>query len=328
MILQMISAHCGVLKILKGMDKNMKVCFIGIGSIGKRHIRNLKQLLGKDVEIHAYRHHGGENLSEDIAALVDKEIFNQEDIIEKYDAVFVTNPTVMHFETIKQWWNKTNHFFVEKPVYDSLKYDDAMLDEDKIYVACPLRYSSVYQYINKYLEDKDVISARAVSSSYLPDWRPDQDYRKVYSAKKELGGGVNIDLIHEWDYVVDLFGFPESTNICSGKYSSLDITSNDLSVGIACYTNKLVEVHLDYFGRRAVRTLELYLDDDKILVDYINYTVTFEKNHRVVSLEEDANDKYMKEMEYYLQLLEGKSENVNNLSKARAILKIAIGGGK
>lgn len=304
----------------------MKVCFIGIGSIGKRHIRNLKQILGENVEIHAYRHHDSKNLTEDMAALVDKEIFNQEDAVEKYDAIFVTNPTIKHFETLKQWWNKANHFFVEKPIYDSLSYDDSMLDDDKIYVACPLRYSSVYQYIKKYLKDKKVISARVISSSYLPDWRPGQDYRTVYSARKELGGGVNIDLIHEWDYIIDLFGVPEFTVTYSGKYSSLDITSNDLSVGVAGYTDKLVEVHLDYFGRQTVRTMELYLDDDKILVDYINNTVKFEKGERVVHLEEDANAKYMKEMEYYLQLTAGQARNVNNMGKAKTTFKIAIGG--
>lgn len=303
----------------------MRVCFVGIGSIGKRHIRNLKEILGEQVEIHAYRHSMERVLSEDIAVLVDKEIFAQEEIQEKYDAVFVTNPTIMHFDTIKKWWDRAGHFFVEKPLYDSLSYDDVMLDEDKIYVACPLRYSSVYQYVKGYLKDKKVISARAVSSSYLPDWRPGQDYRMVYSAKKELGGGVNIDLIHEWDYVTDLFGMPEYSVTYSGKYSSLDITSNDLSVAIVGYPDKLVEVHLDYFGRKAVRILELYLDDDKVIVDYIKNTVTFEKGHKIMHFKEDANTKYMREMEYYLRLVAGNAENVNNMKRAKEVLSMAIG---
>ncbi len=304
----------------------IKVCFVGTGSIGKRHIRNIKEILGEKVEIDVYRHQRGVALSEDIATYVNKELFSQKEIEEKYDAVFVTNPTVMHFDTIREWWDKTGHFFVEKPIYDSLSYDDDIFKEDKIYVACPMRYSSVYQYIKMYLEDKKVISARAVSSSYLPSWRPGQDYRRVYSSKKDLGGGVNIDLIHEWDYIIDLFGMPEYTMVYSGKYSSLDITSNDLSVGVVAYQDKLIEIHLDYFGRQTVRKLELYLDDDYIEADYIKNTVSFAKKGQVVYLEEDANDKYMKEMKYYLQLLSGQVENVNSLRKAKTVLKMAVGG--
>ncbi len=304
----------------------IKVCFVGAGSIGKRHIRKLKELLKDQIKIHIFRHERGDILAEDILSLIDAEIFDKEDADQKYDAIFVTNPTIMHYDTIREWWDRTEHFFVEKPIYDCLRYDDSMLEGDKIYVACPLRYSLVYQYIKEYLRNKSVISARAISSSYLPEWRPDQDYREVYSAKTELGGGVNIDLIHEWDYIVDLFGFPQFTAVYSGKYSSLEITSNDLSVGIAGYADKLVEIHLDYFGKRPVRTLELFLNDDKIMVDYIKNNITFEGNYQVVQFDEDANDKYVREMEYYLQLLAGNKENVNDLRKAKEVLGIAIGG--
>ena len=93
-----------------------------------------------------------------------------------------------------------------------------------------------------------------------------------------------------------------------------------------CYADKLVEIHLDYFGRKTVRTLELYLDDDKILVDYMDNSVVFEGSHEAVSFHEGANDKYIKEMEYYLQLLEGKVENINNMDRAKETFKIAVGG--
>lgn len=75
------------------------------------------------------------------------------------------------------------------------------------------------------------------------------DYRTVYSAHKDMGGGVTIDLIHEWDYLVELFGKPEKMYNFKGTYSHLEIDSDDLSVYIAQYPTLLCEVHLDYFGR-------------------------------------------------------------------------------
>lgn len=66
----------------------------------------------------------------------------------------------------------------------------------------------------------------------------------MYSAHKALGGGVTIDLIHEWDYLVDLFGVPETICNIRGKYSDLEIDSDDLSIYIAQYPTLLAEVHL------------------------------------------------------------------------------------
>ncbi|WP_298654045.1 Gfo/Idh/MocA family oxidoreductase, partial [uncultured Proteiniphilum sp.] len=65
-----------------------------------------------------------------------------------------------------------------------------------------------------------------------PDWRPNTDYKKSYSAKKEEGGGVSIDLIHEWDYLIYLFGFPQEVYNLQGKFSHLDINSEDLESAI------------------------------------------------------------------------------------------------
>ena len=110
--------------------------------------------------------------------------------------------------------------------------------------------------------------ARVICSSYLPDWRPGVDYRTVYSAHKALGGGVTIDLIHEWDYLVELFGVPEKLYNFKGTYSDLEIDSDDLSVYIAKYPTLLAEVHLDYFGRGYRRSIELFCHDGSYLADF------------------------------------------------------------
>ena len=59
------------------------------------------------------------------------------------------------------------------------------------------------------------------------------DYRTVYSAHKAMGGGVTIDLIHEWDYLVELFGVPDKLYNFKGTYSDLEIDSDMLRHGAA-----------------------------------------------------------------------------------------------
>ncbi len=64
-----------------------------------------------------------------------------------------------------------------------------------------MRWCGTMLALKKALPALSVYSARVLCSSYLPGWRPGVDYRTVYSAHKDMGGGVTIDLIHEWDYL-------------------------------------------------------------------------------------------------------------------------------
>ena len=125
-------------------------------------------------------------------------------------------------------------------------------------MACPLRYTNVIQYLKETIDPKKVNSVSIISSSYLPDWRPGTDYRNTYSAHKNLGGGVAIDLIHEWDYLSFLFRYASKKwKSFMGKISNLEIDSDDYAIYIAKYTNDMIaELHLDYFGRKTIRAIE------------------------------------------------------------------------
>ena len=225
---------------------DLKVCFVGIGSIAKRHIRNFAQVCSErdvKVQIDAYR-----RTNEPIDGLLSVYI-NLEKVPDDYDVIFITNPTSLHLNTLQQFNNKGRNFFIEKPVVSLDQLQEAKslkLKEDSIYyVACPLRYNAVIQWIKKNVDPSDVISVRSISSSYLPEWRPEQDYRDTYSAHKKLGGGVSIDLIHEWDYLTYLFGWPKTIQSLIGKKSGLEIDSDDYAIYIAEYNDMIVELHLD-----------------------------------------------------------------------------------
>ena len=180
---------------------------------------------------------------------------------EDYDIVFITNPTELHWQTLQQFHKKGKHFFIEKPVVSIHQRKQARGFEKRgdsvYYVACPLRYHAVIQYIKREIPADDVLSVRSISSSYLPDWRPGRDYRTTYSAQRKLGGGVSIDLIHEWDYLTYLFGWPKKVACMKGKVSPLEIDSDDYAIYIAAYEGMTAELHLDYFGRQTIRTIEL-----------------------------------------------------------------------
>lgn len=315
----------------------IRIAFWGLGSIAKRHIRNLYGILVEKnlkFEIDIIRH--SNKIIEDLwlkdlicNVYIEQEIkliSSKKEII--YDVIFVTNPTSLHYNAIKAGAAIARNMFIEKPVFDcyNVNVSDLMLRKSGIYyVACPLRYTSVIQYIKKNIDIRDVYSARAISSSYLPDWRPQEDYRITYSAHKNMGGGVAIDLIHEWDYLTYLFGKPEQVFYVGGKFSGLEIDSDDLAVYIGKYSDKLVELHLDYFGKKTIRGLVLFTRKDTIMADIINGKITYLSGRKEIDLKEERDCYQKRELEHFWDMVDGKCNNDNNIENALDVLKIAKG---
>lgn len=307
----------------------MKACFVGVGSIGKRHIKNLSFICknnGEALKIDVLRS-TNKKLPSDIRKLINNEYWTYNELDKDYDMIFLTNPTYLHYEYIDKLKHHAKSFFVEKPLISDLAQDINNLDlpsNNIYYVACPLRYSKVLQDAKNFLISHSPYSIRAISSSYLPEWRDNIDYRYTYSAHRDQGGGVCIDLIHEWDYLYSFFGKPIEVLQFSGKFSDLEIDSDDLAVYIARYNDFLVELHLDYFGKSTERKLEIFCKEGSYTFDIIRNLVL--KNGDVIkTFDELPNDKYIAELQYFLKLSMGKIPNSNGLSHAMEVLKITMG---
>ena len=304
----------------------MKVLFVGIGSIGTRHLKNLTAVCKQrniDLEVTALRSSTRE-LPGETAQLICRQITQPDDTV--YDLAFITNPTNLHHSAIKQLVGKVKFFFIEKPIFEDCVYslDELGLTDKNAYVAAPMRYCGAYMKLKEIIRDIPAYSVRIICSSYLPGWRPNADYRKVYSAIRAMGGGVTIDLIHELDYMVDLFGFPLESFNFKGTYSHLEMDSDDLSVYIARYKDKLCEVHLDYFGRTYRRTCEVFTKDGTIVADFGAGTVTL-ADGTVIDCTEDVNERFVREIGNVLDIMNGRAENINTPDKANRVLALTLG---
>ncbi len=305
----------------------MKVCFIGLGSIGLRHMTDFQAIaeeLGIEPVVHALRTGYNSDISSSFPSL--KRVVHQfSDLDRFYDAVFITNPTHLHEETLREVVSLSQHIFVEKPVFHHSNVDMASLNippSSEIYVAAPLRFTGVYRKIKSMVTSERVLSARAISSSYLPDWRP-TDYRQSYSASACCGGGVHLDLIHEWDYIIDLFGFPSECCKLGGKVSDLEIQSNDIALYIARSNDTFLEIHLDYFGRSPCRKLEIITPDRLITADFIGHSIRFSDSSPAIILNEDSNTMYLREMKAFLRMVLSGGENLNTITQAMKVLRVA-----
>lgn len=309
--------------------------FIGLGSIGTRHLKNLTAICaqrGLALRADALRSDLARPLRPGAAELLHSQFTTLQDsaALPHYDLAFITNPhqparagTGGNSRPGRRAVYRKAHCFRRA---DGCRPCHPAPAGQKAYVAAPMRWCGTMAGAEKSTcPGLRPYSARVICSSYLPDWRPGVDYRTVYSAHKALGGGVTIDLIHEWDYLVDLFGVPETICNIRGKYSDLEIDSDDLSIYIAQYPTLLAEVHLDYFGRTYRRSIELFCKDGSCVADFGAGTLTL-PNGAVEHYEEDVNERYLREMNYFLDYAAGEeTESLNPPATALQVLKLTLG---
>lgn len=308
--------------------KHYKIAFCGLGSIGKRHLKNVIKYLENrknTYQIDLIRSGYGNTIEGNYLKYISNQYIYKDDIPKDYDIIFITNPTALHRDTINQYKNHTKSMFVEKPVVDTdLSNFNDLPKELVCYVACPLRYTKVLQYIKKNIDLTRVYCIRAICSTFLPNWHLQEDYRKSYSAHKDMGGGVAIDLIHEWDYLIWLFGKPNRVNSVCSKVSELEIDSEDIAVYIGQADNKIYELHLDYFGKKEIREVEFFLPDNQIKADIKKGIISFCNKQEELCLTEDRDSYQMKEIAHFFDIIEGKCENDNTVQNALETMRIAL----
>jgi hypothetical protein len=119
---------------------------------------------------------------------------------------------------------------------------------------------------------------------------------------------VSIDLIHEWDYIQYLLRVPEESYHFIDEISKLEMDSDDIAVYIGKQDNKIIELHLDYFGRVPIRKIELFMENDTIICDLIKNEILYLKNKDSINFEENRDDYQKKELVYFLDMVNAKKK--------------------
>ena len=303
----------------------MKVLIIGLGSIALKHIKALQELY-PSVVIYALRRKG--EPSKGIMGVV--EIFDIDEIaMETLSFILISNPTSVHYDTIQKVIRYKKPLFIEKPIFGTLSKEanDLVMEVERqgisTYVACNLRFLESIAKTKELLVGKRVNEVNVYCGSYLPDWRPNVDFRKVYSANKEMGGGVHIDLIHELDYVYWLFGAPTRTQSFFSNKSSLNITAYDYANYLWEYDDFSVSVVLNYYRRDSKRTLEILTDEGTYLVDLLKNNISY--NDEIVFQSSQLSlETYTAQMQFFVEEILNRQTKFNTIVEANKILELCL----
>ena len=242
----------------------MKFLIAGLGSIGRRHFRNLIALGEKDIVLLRTRK----------ATLPDDELAGypvETDLAEalkkhKPDAVVVANPTSLHLDVAIPAAEAGCHILLEKPVSHSLDRlgqleKAAAKSGSKILVGFQFRYHPTLNKARELIQSDalgKILTVHVHWGEYLPQWHPWEDYRQSYAARADLGGGVIVTLTHPLDYLRFLLGDVASLWSFNGHLSALELNVEDFAeIGLKFSNGAVGGVHINYFQRPGVHKLEI-----------------------------------------------------------------------
>ena len=308
------------------------LAIVGLGSIGRRHLRLLKELR-PELEISLVRSGKGSNSPE--AELATRILYSLDDAVKSgIQAAIISSPTSTHVKQAEILGRAGINILLEKPLSISLDGVNELLDQIEqanIVSLCGyvLRYDPGAKKFKEMLLNNCVgqlLHVRVVCSSFLPDWRPGRDYRETVSAVPELGGGVLLELSHELDYIRWFFGEMRSVqaNLHNSRTLGIDVEEAADLIMIS-EEGFPVALHLDFNQRFSKRYCSIQGTDGELTLDYINKRIIFhpaDSDPEVQSFDYERDHLYKEQLSHFLDCIENDVSPSVTLSDGAAVLNI------
>jgi predicted dehydrogenase len=330
----------------------VKILIIGLGGIGQRHTRNLRAILGDSVDIIAYRtrrltHVVTPTMGADTERNVE-EVYNittftdlDEALAQKPDIAYICNPNNMHVPVARACLLAGCDIFLEKPLSDTLDGTAELVELASTHkriamVGYQLRFHPCVIRLTEILKSGvlgNLLAVRAVVGEYLPNWHPYEDYRIMYAARADLGGGVVLTQIHELDYLYSLFGPPSRVYSVGGHWSDLEVDVEDTASSLleVPYQGRLlpIQLHTDYLQTPPSRSCEIIGDKGRAVMDLVHLTVSlFTRGNakpEVFRIENfDRNILFLDQCRHFLHCVETRQKPVVDLTDGIQSMRMGL----
>jgi predicted dehydrogenase len=299
----------------------MRVLIVSLGSIGRRHLANLRSLV-PDVEAAVW--HQRTSRTDVPQGDGARHLFSQEEALAfAPQAAIVCSPAPFHLHNALALAGAGAHLLVEKPLSHQTDGVDALLAACRergvrLLVGYHLRFEPSLRALRDALGTGVAgrpLHLRAEVGQYLPDWRAGADYRTGVTAQAALGGGVLLELSHELDYARWLLGEAEAISAQTARLGGLDIDVEDTAdIQLRFASGAVGSVHLDMVRRTPVRRCEVVCSDGTLTWDGLGRTASFqppgaaEPRMLYDGSGQDRNGAYLAEMAHFLDCAQGRAE--------------------
>ena len=299
-----------------------KVLLIGYGSIGKRHARNLIELEIEPCILTKYPDNLNAVFLKDF-----NEIKN-----ENIDYCIISSPTARHLDDLKKCLllhNIPDKIIIEKPLEYSYSRGNEIKDIAKeynlnIFIGYNLRFLGIFDVIKKFVKKQknQIRIVEVIAGQDLKEWRPFNDYTQSYSAHRDQGGGVDLDLSHEIDYTLWLFGNNFRDKIMyRNKISDLEIGSPDVFKLILDYHRFIVDITLDYIRKPKDRYMKIICENtENLYYDFV--TNTLEIGGKTIISKNNTDQSYKEMLKTFIGIDEKNKSKLCSIEEGLNILKV------
>jgi predicted dehydrogenase len=315
----------------------MRALVVGGGSIGKRHLQNLRRLGIENLSVVEVDRDRRQMLETELGLTGFDDL--QAGLSFLPDFVVIASPTHLHMEQSQLVASADLDLFVEKPLCHDPRGMCELADvvERKNLVSlvgCNMRFHPGPAKVKELLAEGRVgrvLFARLHCGSYLPGWRPGADYRENYAAHCETGGGCILDCIHEIDLCRWYLGEITGVFCMAGQLSSLEISAEDVAALVCRHASGAIsEIHLDYVQRTYERGCQIVGESGSIFWDFGKskvrcYDAAADRWESFTSPEDwQTGEMYVAEMEHFLDCVRSRSQTTLTIPAAIDVMDVVF----
>jgi len=306
----------------------INVIVFGYGNIAKKHIKNLTKISSKFnffvivKNIKKYQNTNNIKIFDTLRD-IDLNIF-------KY--VLICSPANTHLKYFKYFSDKKIKIFIEKPLDTNISLVERYLKKiDKIKADINIGYvfrkNFLAKKVSQIIRKKNfgnVKSVKIKASSYLPNWRKNKDYKNTVSAKKNLGGGVLLELSHEIDYLFWFFGEPHllKSKLIYDKSLKIEVETG-AQLELTHKKGFKIIIELDFHSKnKNIRFCKIIGKKNNLLWD-IKKKMVILKNLKTQKIKKyfDTGDMYFNQMHHFINKRFNSHYSKKSLKNSLKILK-------